>query len=474
MQAAQSEQNKTQIAKTQKLKMNEKLTFGLGDFGANYSWTFIASFLTIYMTDTVGISAGIIGTIILISRVTDGFTDLFMGTLIDNTNTKMGKAKPWVFWTAPILGLLTFLLFNVPGALGQTGKIIYIFLIYLLISAVFYTANNVAYSSLTSLMTNDKNDRVSLGSIRFIFSQLAVLSITTFTTFLVSGFGGGQQGWTITTIIYALLCAVPLMITGWFVKERNIAKRKTEENTTQRVPFFLIMKVLLTNKYFIITIILYLLWYLRQTDNGIRVYYATYVFNNADVMAILSLATTVPTIIGLMYAPKFVKMFGIRKSITIGLIISIISYLIMTVFSENLTLLTVGLIVNAIGVVPFTGALSAIVADVGDLIYWKSGVPVQGSVFSLTSAGMKIGSGLQGAIVGWALTVGGYIAGSSIQPDSSILAMKSMQIYFPFACIIIIMLVTFTLNYEKFLPSVKREIEEGKVGENRTKDLAKI
>lgn len=184
MHAAQSEQSETQIVKTQKLKMSEKLTFGIGDFGANYSWTFIASFLTIYMTDTVGISAGIIGTIILISRVTDGFTDLFMGTLIDNTNSKMGKAKPWVFWTAPILGLLTFLLFNVPGALDQTGKIIYIFIIYLLISAVFYTANNVAYSSLTSLMTNDKNDRVSLGSIRFIFSQLAVLSITTFTTFL--------------------------------------------------------------------------------------------------------------------------------------------------------------------------------------------------------------------------------------------------------------------------------------------------
>src|SRR5690625_515223 len=130
--------------------MIEKLTFGLGDFGANYSWTFIASFITIYLTDTVGISAAIIGTIILVARVFDGFTDLFMGTLIDNTNSKMGKAKPWVFWTAPILGILTFMLFNVPGFLGQTGKIVYVFLVYMLISAVFYTANNVAYSSLTS------------------------------------------------------------------------------------------------------------------------------------------------------------------------------------------------------------------------------------------------------------------------------------------------------------------------------------
>ncbi|HLS07778.1 MFS transporter [Lentibacillus sp.] len=112
MQTAQQEKSETPTIKTQKLTMNEKLTFGLGDFGANYSWTFIASFITIYLTDVAGIGAGIIGTIILIARITDGFTDLFMGTIIDNTKAKMGKAKPWVFWTAPILGLLTFLLFR--------------------------------------------------------------------------------------------------------------------------------------------------------------------------------------------------------------------------------------------------------------------------------------------------------------------------------------------------------------------------
>src|SRR5690625_1657310 len=197
----------TRPGKTPRLKMIEKLTFGLGDFGANFSWTFIASFITIYMTDTVGISAGIIGTIILIARFFDGFSDIFMGTIIDNTSTRWGKAKPWVFMTAPVLGLLTFLLFNVPGVFGQTGKIVYVFVVYFLISVIFYTANNVAYSSLTSFMTTNEKDRVSLGSIRFIFANVAVLSISAFTTVLVSTFGGGQLGWTWTAAIYGLLCA---------------------------------------------------------------------------------------------------------------------------------------------------------------------------------------------------------------------------------------------------------------------------
>lgn len=468
MESLKPDINKKNTSVTPKLKMSEKLTFGLGDFGANYSWTFIASFITIYLTDIVGIAAGVVGTILLIVRFTDGVSDIFMGTIIDNTKSKMGKARPWVFWTAPILGLLTFMLFNVPDWLGSTMKIGYVFLIYFLISTVFYTANNVAYSSLTSFMTNDKEDRVSLGSIRFIFANIAVLSITTFTTYIVDAFGGGQRGWTFTALLYALLCAVPLMTTGWFVKERNIAERQDEKQKTAFIP---ILKALFTNKYFLLTLVLYLLWYLRQTENGIRVYYATYVFENANVMGLLSIAALLPMILGLFFAPKIAGRFGIRKSVYAGLAISIIAYAIMIIFPENLTLLVIGLGINAIGLVPLQAALSAIVADVGDLVYWESGVPVQGSVFSLTSAGMKIGSGLQGALVAWSLSLGGYIAGSSIQPESAIVAMKSMLIYFPLLMVVLMLIVMGTLNYEKFLPKIREEIQVGNVGKDRNKHI---
>jgi len=465
-----SKLEKVRPVKTPKLKSSEKIIFGLGDFGANYSWTFIASFITIYMTDIAGISAGIIGTILLIARFTDGISDLFMGTIVDNTKTKMGKARPWVFWTAPILGLLTFMMFNVPDSFGQTGKIIYAFSVYFLISTIFYTANNVAYSSLTSFMTNDKEDRVSLGSIRFIFANIAVLSITTFTTYIVDAFGGGQKGWTFTAALYALLCALPLMATGWFTKERNVAEKKDKNQKTSFGP---ILKALFTNKYFILTLILYLLWYLRQTENGIRVFYATYIFDNANVMGLLSMAALLPMIIGLFFAPKIAGKFGIRKSVNAGLIISVIAYIIMIIFPENLTFLVIGLAINAIGLVPLQAALSAIVADIGDLVYWESGVPVQGSVFSLTSAGMKIGSGIQSALVGWSLAIGGYIAGAAIQPEGATLAMKTMLIYFPLAMVILMFITMAALNYEKIIPKIREEIQNGNVGEDRNKNIIK-
>ncbi|MBP2078026.1 MFS transporter [Oceanobacillus polygoni] len=454
--------------KTPKLKMIEKLTFGLGDFGANFSWTFIASFITIYMTDTVGISAGIIGTIILVCRIFDGFSDIFMGTVIDNTNSRWGKAKPWVFMTAPVLGLLTFMLFNVPGGFGDTGKITYVFVIYFLISVIFYTANNVAYSSLTSFMTTDEKDRVSLGSIRFIFANIAVLSISAFTTVLVGAFGDGQQGWTWTAAIFAVLCAVPLMITGWFVKERNVAKRKNKEQKTSFIPT---LKVLFTNKYFILAIVLYLLWYLRQTETGARIYYATYVFDNPNVMGILSTASLLPLIIGLFFAPQIVGAYGLRKSVNAGLLVSVFGTGLMIFFSENLTGLVVATVINALGLVLLQAGLSAIVADVGDIVYWKSGVPVQGSVFSLTSAGMKIGQGLTAALVGWALQFGGYVANASVQPEGAIFAIKTMFIYFPLVMIVLMFITVTLLNYEKFMPRIRADISKGHVGNERDKTI---
>src|SRR5699024_12867277 len=132
------------------------------------------------------------------------------------------------------------------------------------------------------------------------------------------------------------------MITRYFVKERNVAKKQyTSNGKAKRIPFTLILKSLLTEKYFIITIILYLLWYLRKTDNGMRVYYATYIFDNADVMAILSVGTLLPIILVMLFAPKFAEIVGIKISIIIGLVISIISIFFMSLFLYNLSYLIV-------------------------------------------------------------------------------------------------------------------------------------
>lgn len=448
---------KEKNALTEKLSFIEKLTFGIGDAGANFVWSFLAAFMTIYLTDTVGLGAALIGTIIFVCRLFDGVSDLFMGSLIDNTNSKMGKAKPWVFWTAPILGVLVYMIFNVPSSLSEGYKYAYVAIIYFFISAVFYTANNVAYSSLTSFMTNRPEDRVSLGSIRFVCAITAVLFINGYTNRLVEYFGGGQPGWQKVSLIYGILCVLFLMITGYFVKERNIAKTTKSDN---RVSFKDSFSALLKSRYFYLIFLLYLFMYIRISSSGAAIFYAQYVLKNPDTMAILSFASQLPSILVLIFYGKITGKFGIRKTMIAGTIMALIGYIVASINSENLTLLVIGLAIGSMGAVPLTAAASALVADMADYVYWETNVPVQGVAFSTTSAGMKLGTGIASALLGWVLAWGGYIPNSINQPGSSIFSMKLLFLYFPIIMLVLILVIVVIIDIEKHMPKVRKELAE--------------
>ena len=100
------------------LSWSEKISYGMGDCGANVTVALCSTFLTAYYTDTVGIAAAAVGTMMLLARVFDGVTDIIMGAIVDKTKTRWGKARPWVLWTAPLMAIALILEFNVPGGLS--------------------------------------------------------------------------------------------------------------------------------------------------------------------------------------------------------------------------------------------------------------------------------------------------------------------------------------------------------------------
>ena len=142
------------------LKWWQKVAYGSGDLGTNFAYTFISTFVLIYLTDTVGLNAGIIGTLIMLAKLLDGVTDVIFGTIMDRTHTKMGKARPWMFWTIFPMAVCELLLFIVPD-MSFVLQYAYFFVIYTLLNAFFFTANNISYTSLTALITKNPNERVS-------------------------------------------------------------------------------------------------------------------------------------------------------------------------------------------------------------------------------------------------------------------------------------------------------------------------
>ena len=233
----------TENADGMKVSLGEKICYGVGDIGANLVWTTVASFLTIYCTDVAGIAAGVVGTLMLIARLFDGVSDLFMGIIIDKTNTRWGKARPWVLWSAPPLVISLIMIFTVPD-LGANGKAIYLLLVYIFLAAVCFTASNLSYNTMLSLVTTEQHDRNVMNTIRLALGMF----ITTF--------AGTKERYK------------P-------IKKETTAKKKTHPLKT--------IKTLCRNKYFIlITLAFAVIYTSLGLTGGSRIYYAKYVLGDVD------------------------------------------------------------------------------------------------------------------------------------------------------------------------------------------------
>lgn len=152
------------------LKWYNKVGYGSGDVAGNVVYALLTSFVMIYLTDTIGLNAGVIGVLIAVSKIFDGVTDIIFGTLIDKTHTKMGKAKPWMLYGFIGCAITLIGVFAIPMNMDNFAQYAWFFICYTLLNSVFYTANNIAYSALTALVTRNSKERVQMGSYRFIFA----------------------------------------------------------------------------------------------------------------------------------------------------------------------------------------------------------------------------------------------------------------------------------------------------------------
>jgi GPH family glycoside/pentoside/hexuronide:cation symporter len=182
------ENSKTKKMNTQKkLKIFEKIGYGCGDAGTNIAWRTMSTFLFIFYVDVFGLSPASAGLLLLIARLSDGVTDIFMGIIGDRTNTKRGQFRPWILWTAIPFGIILSLVFTTPP-FGYLGKLIYAYVTYILFTLI-YTANNVPYGALMGVMTSDDKERTSLSSFRFAGAYFGGILTQGLLIYLVLFFG---------------------------------------------------------------------------------------------------------------------------------------------------------------------------------------------------------------------------------------------------------------------------------------------
>ena len=437
----------------QKVPFGEKIAYGLGDAGCNFIWTTVGMFLTVYYTDKVGISAAIVGTIMLLTRLLDGVSDLVMGNIVDHTHTRWGKARPWVGLMAPLMGLGLILLFNVPGGLSSGGKVAYASITYVLLAVVIYTACNLSYGTMMSYMAPDQQDRTVLSSVRFFCTWVAVLIIIYTANGLIESVG--YKG---MSIIFGVVGAALILVTFFFCKERTTGDADKKQDD---VPVKEALKLLFKNKYFVYVALLFIINYAAlNLTNGIVIYYVRDILGNMGTYGVVNMMGFLPSIILLPVFPKIVEKLGKWKSLMIGFALQIIGYIIVLAFSSSFAMLIVGLTFIGVGRVPHSAGLFAMIADVIDYGDWKFGKRIEGMTYSASSFGMKVGTGIGSAVVGWGLALGGYSGEAAVQSASALFAIKALYTWVPMILIILGTVVLAACNLDKIYPTIRKELAE--------------
>ena len=392
------------------LKWYNKVGYGSGDIAGNVVYALLAAFVMIYLTDTVGLNAGIVGTLIAVSKIFDGISDVFFGALIDKTKSKLGKARPWMLYGYFGCAVCLVAIFCIPVDMGQKAQYAWFFIAYTLLNAGFYTANNIAYSALTALITKNNSERVQMGAIRFMFAFGTSMLIQAVTVGFVAKLGGGAAAWRTVAIIYAIIGVISNTLSVLSVKElseEELATDKNEDEPEEKYNLIDAFKILVHNKYFLMICGAYLLMQLYSATLGMGIYFMKYVLGDEGLFGTFSWAVNIPMIVGLLVTPILVAKFnGMYK-------LNIAGYVIGTV-----------------------GRLGVVVAG------YMGNIPL---MLAFT------------AIAGWMLAASGYVQNAATQSQSCVNMLHVMYLWLPMIFNLLITFVLIKLNVEHANKELQKE-----------------
>lgn len=436
-------------------KWYNKVGYGSGDMAGNVVYSFLSSFIMIYLTNIVGLNAGIVGTLIAVSKLFDGVTDIFFGAMIDKTKSRLGKARPWMLYAYIGCAVTLIANFAIPTNMGKFAQYAWFFIAYTLLNAVFFTANNIAYAALVALVTKNSKERVEMGSWRFIFAFSTVLIIQSVTVKFVQILGGGAYAWKVVAIVFAIVGVIVNTISVFSVKElpeEELNGDGVVDDEIEKYGLVEAAKLLFSNKYYIMISVTYIIQQTYSAMLNMGIYYMTYVLLNEDLYAVFSWAINIPLIIALIITPTLVaKWKGLYKLNIVGYAIATVgrALVVVAAYMHSVPLMILFTAVSSFGQGPWQGDMGAVVANCSEYTYLTKGKRIDGTMYSCTSFGTKLGGGIGTALTGWLLAASGFNGEVVTQSASCLNILHFMYLWFPVILALIITFIMTKMNVEK-------------------------
>ena len=440
------------------LHMKERIGYGVGDFANNMMYTPVNSFFTYFLTNVAGLGAGVVGTILLVSRLLDGVSDLIVGSLMEKIHSKHGKARPWLLWWCIPFAVSLVLMFTAPD-FGTTGKIIYAFLTYNLAVTVVYTAINLPFGSLAALMTKNQTERGYLNISKMVFAFGGGMVVNAATLPLVKYFGNDSSAWQKTFLIYGVVAIIFFLIVFFTTKEAVTEKAK-KAGSEEKVNIPQALKSLIKNKYWMILLAIFFLNSVVNAFIGVNVYYAQYIMNDDSLVGNLSIFQNIASFAAFAVCTGIIRKIGKQKIAISGVAISFIGYAMVLLNPTSYAVLYIAAIIKGVGNAALSGVMYGMLADTVEYNDWKSGIRAEGLVFSANSIGQKIGSGIGSAVLGWVLAAFGFVSSSAAQPASAISGIRVSFLYVPLVVFAIMFIILLFYNLDKEYGHIVEDLEK--------------
>ena len=435
--------------------------------GTNILNLIVSAFLLIYYSNVLYLGLTEVGTVMAVSKVFDGVSDLIMGRIIDKTKSKYGKARPWYARMIIPTTVCVLLLFWMPAGFKGMMQYVYVFVTYNLVSTVCYTANAVAHASMIGFMTMNTKSRGMVGVMSMASNTVFTILVTNFFMKICRFFGGGdaytQKGFTCTLICYIVLYAVSAILAFLLTRER-INNVMPAQDTEEDVPIKVALLSLVQNKYWILCNVMCLgFYFLMSFASSATVYFAQYIMKDLDLQGTLSSTLYIVLLFGLVAALLVMMKIGKGNTMRIGLIISAIGYFIPQLTLQKPAVVGAMAIVG-IGFGFIAAPAGSFLQDTLTFGQWRSGVSAIGMGNAVFSFVNKLSSALGIVVLGWVLDLGKFDAKLSVQPASALSAIKFLYIWLPaLICVICVFLSAF-YDLDKKLPFLEKEITAGRIG----------
>lgn len=410
---------------TRPFGMRDKVGYMFGDFGNDFTFIFASSFLMVFYTKVLGISGGMVGTLFLVARFADAFTDVTMGRIVDAAKPgRDGKFRCWIRRMCGPVALASFLMYQTAVASAPMGwKIFYMYVTYLLWGSIFYTSINIPYGSMASAITADPNERTALSTFRSIGAALAGLVIGVVTPlFIYTRDEAGNQivrggiTFTIVAAVFSVGAIICYLICYRLVTERVPVEEGAKRHTLSET-FGAIAKSRALLGIIGAAIFLLLGQLLINTMNNYL--YPDY-FGNAAGISLFTVLSTVEMLA--VIAPLSVplsKKYGKKESAVAGMLLSGVVFTVMFLLHlKNMWMFLALSMIGYLGLGFFNTVIWANITDVIDEQEVVTGEREDGTVYAVYSFARKVGQALAGGVGGWALEFIGYESAEAVQTKS--------------------------------------------------------